>query len=56
MTRFGHPGANEGFHSLMLACPEAQQGIVWMTNGENGRRLGWEMMRGLVEVVGWSWW
>jgi CubicO group peptidase (beta-lactamase class C family) len=56
MTRFGHPGWNEGFHSMALACPEVGQGIVWMTNGENGRRLGWEIDRGLAEVVKWSWW
>lgn len=56
MTRFGHPGWNEGFHSMILSCPEIGQGIVWMTNGENGRNLGWEVDRGLAEVVKWSWW
>ena len=56
MTRFGHPGWNEGFHNIMLGCPETGQGIVWMTNGENGRRLGWEVDRGLAEIVRWSWW
>jgi CubicO group peptidase (beta-lactamase class C family) len=56
MTRFGHPGWNEGFHSMILACPETGQGIVWMTNGENGRKLGWEVNHGLAEVVRWSWW
>jgi CubicO group peptidase (beta-lactamase class C family) len=56
MTRFGHPGWNEGFHSLMIGCTEIGQGIVWMTNGENGRRLGWEVSRGLAEAVKFSWW
>lgn len=56
MTRFGHPGWNEGFHSLMIGCLETGQGIVWMSNGENGRRLGWEVSRGLAEIVKWSWW
>ena len=56
MTRFGRPGWNEGFHCIMLGCPEAGQGIIWMTNGENGRRLGHEVSRGLAEIVGWSWW
>jgi CubicO group peptidase (beta-lactamase class C family) len=56
MTRFGHPGWNEGFHSIFIGCPEAGQGIIWMTNGENGRRLGWELSRGLAEIVKWSWW
>ena len=56
MTIFGHPGWNEGFHSIMLTCPETGQGVVWMTNGENGRHLGWEVSRGLAEVVKWTWW
>jgi len=56
MTRFGHPGWNEGFHSIMLGCPETGQGFVWMTNGENGRGLGHEASRGLAEIVRWSWW
>jgi CubicO group peptidase (beta-lactamase class C family) len=56
MTRFGHPGWNEGFHSIIIGCPETGQGVVWMTNGENGRRLGWEVSRGLAEIVRWSWW
>ena len=50
LTRFGHPGWNEGFHSMMLACLESGQGVVWMTNGENGRQLGREVSRGLAEV------
>jgi hypothetical protein len=40
----------------VLTCPETGQGVVWMTNGENGRRLGWEVSRGLAEIVKWSWW
>jgi CubicO group peptidase (beta-lactamase class C family) len=56
MTRFGHPGWNEGFHNILIGCPETGQGIVWMTNGENGRRLEWEVSCGLAEIVKWSWW
>ena len=56
MTRFGHPGWNEGFHNILIGCPETRQGIVWMTNGENGRRLGHEVSRDLAEIVQWSWW
>lgn len=56
MTRFGHPGWNVGVHGLALACLETGQGLVWMTNAENGRRLNWEVARGLSEVVKWSWW
>jgi CubicO group peptidase (beta-lactamase class C family) len=56
MTRFGHPGWNVGFHSIMLGCLETGQGLIWMTNGENGRLLGLEISRGLAEIVEWSWW
>jgi CubicO group peptidase (beta-lactamase class C family) len=56
MTRFGHPGWNEGFHNMLIGCPETGQGIIWMTNGENGRHLGHEVSRGLAEIVRFSWW
>ena len=56
MTRLGHPGWNEGFHSIMLGCLEIGQGVVWMANGENGRHLGLELTHGLAEIVRWSWW
>jgi hypothetical protein len=56
MTRFGHPGWNEGFHSILLGCLETGQGLVWMANGENGRNLGLEVSCGLAEIVRWTWW
>ena len=56
MTIIGHPGWNVGFHSIMLGCLEAGQGLIWMTNGENGRHLGLEISHGLAEAVRWSWW
>jgi CubicO group peptidase (beta-lactamase class C family) len=56
MTTIGHPGWNVGFHCIMLSCLETGQGLVWMTNGENGRKLGLEVSHGLAEVVKWSWW
>ena len=52
--RFHHPGWNEGFYSLMVGCPDTGQGVVWMANGENGKRLGREVMRGIPEAFGWS--
>jgi CubicO group peptidase (beta-lactamase class C family) len=54
-TRFGHPGWNEGFHSLVIGNPVAGQGYAWMTNGENGNKLGMEVTRGLIETFGWTW-
>lgn len=53
--RFEHPGWNEGFHSLLIGDLVSGQGLVWMTNGENGKDLGWEVTRGLAQVFGWTW-
>ncbi len=50
--RFEHPGWNEGFHSLMAGYLNAGRGLVWMTNGENGKLLGHEVMRALDTVFG----
>lgn len=52
-TRFQRPGWNEGYHSFMGGCISTGQGIVWMTNGENGKLLGLEVMRALSKVFGW---
>jgi CubicO group peptidase (beta-lactamase class C family) len=49
--RFEHPGWNEGFHSLMAGYLNTGRGLVWMTNGENGKLLGHEVMRALDEVI-----
>ncbi len=51
--RFEHPGWNEGFHSLMCGYVGRGQGVVWMTNGENGKLLGQEVIRGLAKAYGW---
>jgi hypothetical protein len=52
-TRFDHPGWNEGYHSYLAGFLGKGQGLVWMTNGENGKLLGMEVMRGLAKVRGW---
>jgi len=52
-TRIEHPGWNEGYHSYLAGFLEAGQGMIWMTNGENGKLLGLEVTRGLAEVFGW---
>jgi len=51
--RFGHTGWTEGFHSLMVGV--SGQGFIIVTNGENGGKLMWEVMRGVDEVFGWRW-
>jgi CubicO group peptidase (beta-lactamase class C family) len=50
--RFEHPGWNEGYHSLMAGYLNTGRGLVWMTNGENGKLLGQEVMRALDNVFG----
>ena len=52
-TRIEHPGWNEGYHSYLAGFLGAGQGVVWMTNGENGKVLGLEVTRGLAEMFGW---
>jgi CubicO group peptidase (beta-lactamase class C family) len=54
-TSFGRPGWNVGFHSLVSGIAETGQGFVWMANGENGQRLGFEVTQGVSKVIGWKW-
>jgi CubicO group peptidase (beta-lactamase class C family) len=54
LTKFEHPGWNEGFHSLMVGCLETGCGLVWMTNGAKGKHLGREVMRALPKAFVWS--
>ncbi len=54
-TSFGHPGWNEGFHSLIGGIPETGQGFAWMSNGENGNHLGFEVTESLRKVIDWRW-
>jgi CubicO group peptidase (beta-lactamase class C family) len=53
-TKIEHPGWNEGFHSLFVACLDTGQGLVWMTNGAKGKQLGREVMHALPKAFGWS--
>jgi len=50
---FGHGGTNEGFHCLMLATRAGGEGIVVMTNGDNGPRLHAELVAAVRRVYGW---
>jgi CubicO group peptidase (beta-lactamase class C family) len=51
--RFQRPGWNEGYHCFLGGGIGTGQGVVWMTNGENGILLGLEVMRALSKVFGW---
>ncbi|WP_161597890.1 serine hydrolase [Novosphingobium ginsenosidimutans] len=52
--RFGHDGANEGFQSAMIAYAERGEGIVVLTNGNQGRRLADEIVRAAAALYGWT--
>jgi CubicO group peptidase (beta-lactamase class C family) len=44
---FLHPGANEGYRDYLLAYPKRGQGVIIMTNGDNGEALLDEIKRSL---------
>jgi hypothetical protein len=52
---FGHPGLNEGFHSLYIGEIGTGRGLALMTNGDNGRKLVWDVTRAVADVFDWSW-
>lgn len=52
--RFGHDGVNEGFQSAMIAYVERGDGIVVLTNGDQGRRLADEIVRAVATDYGWT--
>lgn len=51
--RFGHGGANEGFHSELTMYPELGSGAAIMTNGDGGPPLMREVLRALATEYGW---
>jgi len=50
---FMHPGSNDGFKSVMVGYPERGQGVVIMTNGDNGDALWREILNGVSIEYGW---
>jgi CubicO group peptidase (beta-lactamase class C family) len=50
---FMHPGANDGYKSLLVAYPERGQGVVILTNGENGEALNREILNSVSIEYGW---
>ncbi len=51
--RFGHDGVNEGFESSMVAYAAKGEGVVVMTNGQMGRQLADEIIRGIADDYSW---
>jgi CubicO group peptidase (beta-lactamase class C family) len=50
---FGHGGSNEGFKCQMTAFVERGQGVVVMTNGDQGYVLGSEILRAVAKEYDW---
>ena len=48
-----HDGANDGFKSYLVAYPKRGQGVVIMTNGDNGAALWREILNGVSGEYGW---
>jgi len=50
---FGHTGGNWGFLSQMFIDPKTGDGIVVMTNGEQGMTLAADIIRAVADHYGW---
>lgn len=54
-TYFEHGGSNAGFRSDAMAFLEgSRQGVVVMTNGDNGSRLAGEIFTAVAKAYGWG--
>ncbi len=51
--QFFHEGGNEGFRCFLAAYTEREQGIVVMTNSDNGHNLAAEIIRSAARSYGW---
>jgi CubicO group peptidase (beta-lactamase class C family) len=52
-VRFWHSGANSGYKCLFETYTELGQGLVIMTNGDNGLRLIGEIQRAVAQEYDW---
>jgi len=50
---FMHPGANDGYKSVFVGYPQKGQGVVIMTNGDNGDALWREILNSVSVEYGW---
>jgi CubicO group peptidase (beta-lactamase class C family) len=50
---FLHSGANEGYRCILVAYPKRGQGVVIMTNGDNGQALHQEILHSVSVEYGW---
>lgn len=52
--RFSHGGANEGYRCQMMGFAHRGQGVVLMSNSDNGIALIGEVLRAISEAYGWG--
>ena len=50
---FGHNGANEGYRTNLVSYPRRGEGVVVMTNGDNGGPLVGAVMLAVGKTMGW---
>lgn len=50
---FSHTGINQGYRAVAILYPRSGQGVVVMTNGENGETLAQEIVRGVAATYDW---
>jgi CubicO group peptidase (beta-lactamase class C family) len=50
---FMHPGANDGYKSVLVAYPQRGQGVVILTNGDNGQALWREILNSISLEYDW---
>jgi len=50
---FMHPGANDGYASVLVAYPRRGQGVVILTNGDNGTAMWREILNSVSIEYGW---
>lgn len=48
-----HWGGNDGYKSVLVAYPQRGQGVVIMTNGDNGEALMREILNSVSIEYGW---
>ncbi len=51
---FMHAGANEGYRSVIVAYPKRGQGVIILTNGDNGDALWREILNSVSVEYGWT--
>ncbi len=52
--RFSHSGANDGFRAMIIGYLDRRDGIVVMTNGDDGGDLAMEYIRAVAREYGWQ--